>query len=483
MKYSLSINALSVIASRLAVPCLNVLLVAALARLGGAESLGQYTLLVTLFVLCENLKSCGLTTLLTREVAAAQNSGLNCYASVVRIGLFGSVPAAAFMLAILAISKAPADAMLAGGILATALIPSSFVLAGDAVLLGIGGAHWSMFLAIGENIARLVAACAWVLLFHGGLIGLAVIYAIGRLAAACIQRVVIRRFVAAMPPHDFHLTLRLLRQAGPFFVVFAAPLLLFKLDVILIGAFRGDAAVGLYSAAMRLVAIWLVIPDGLMTATLVRLAHCYAQNEEDQFRLLVYRTVRFLNAVMLPLGAATALLGRDLVQAVFGNRLESSLPLLDVLSWTIVPYALCRTLGDTLVATNRQNTLARIILIALGLSITWYVALIRYAAETGAAWAFLLSTVTLGALTAWKVATKFHIVSVAVFWRGLAPSLLGLAATLVYRAGNHLVSTVLFLLLACLVLNGLLEEGKLWRQSRRITSPSALPTLNLESAK
>src|SRR5437588_5053530 len=93
MKSSLSISALSVIASRLAVPCLNVLLVAALARAGGAESLGQYTLLVTLFILSENLKSCGLTTLLTREAAASAEAGLKCYPSVVRIGLVGSLPA------------------------------------------------------------------------------------------------------------------------------------------------------------------------------------------------------------------------------------------------------------------------------------------------------------------------------------------------------------------------------------------------------
>src|SRR4051794_24005710 len=106
MNSSLSINALSVIASRLAVPCLNVLLVAAVARMGGAESLGQYTLLMTLFILCENLKSCGLTTLLTREVAASTEAGLSCYPSVVRIGLLGALPAAAFMLGVLAISRA-----------------------------------------------------------------------------------------------------------------------------------------------------------------------------------------------------------------------------------------------------------------------------------------------------------------------------------------------------------------------------------------
>jgi O-antigen/teichoic acid export membrane protein len=449
--------------------------------MGGAESLGQYTLLVTLFILCENLKSCGLTTLLTREVAASTEAGLSCYPSIVRIGLLGSVPATAFLLGVLAISRASESVMLSGCVLSLALIPSSFVLAGDALLLGIGRAPWSMFLAIGENLARLVTSCVWVLLFHGGLIGLAVIYASGRLIAACAQSMMVRRLVA-VPCHNRELTLRLLKQAGPFFVVFAAPLLLFKLDVVLVGVFRGDTAVGVYSAAMRLAAIWFVVPDGLMTATLVRLARFHVEDKAEQFRLLVDRTVRFLNIVMLPIAAATALLGRVISHAVFGDRLQSSLPLLDVLSWTIVPYALCRTFGDTLIAANRQSILARIILIAMGLSAVCYVVLIRYAGDAGAAWAFLLSTITLCSLTAWQVVVKDRLLPPAVFWRGLAPSLLGLTATLAYRSGGRIASVTLFTLAGCLVANQLLNEWKL-RQNRRILRLSALPPLNLESAK
>ena len=340
-----------------------------------------------------------------------------------------------------------------------------------------------MFLAIGENLTRLIASCLWVLCFHGGLIGLAVIYASGRLLAACIQRTIILRLVTAIPPHDGKLTRRMFRRAGPFLIVFVAPLLLFKLDMVLIGAFRGDAAVGVYSAAMRLVAVWFVIPDGLMTATLVRLTHFYMENELEEFRLIVDRTVRFLNIVMLPLGAAIVLFGRLTLHAVFGDRFQSSLPLLNVLSWTIVPYALCRTFGDVLIVANRQSTLARIILLALGISLTWNVVLIRYAAEAGAAWAFLLSTLTLCCLTARGVVVHVRTIPAAVFGRGLAPSLLGLAATLLYRAGSHVISTVLFLLLGCLVLNELLDEWKVWRRSRSIHCPSTLPILNLESAK
>ena len=52
---SLGANAFAVTAARLLVPALNLVLVVGIARLGGVESLGRYTVLVTLFLILENV--------------------------------------------------------------------------------------------------------------------------------------------------------------------------------------------------------------------------------------------------------------------------------------------------------------------------------------------------------------------------------------------------------------------------------------------
>jgi polysaccharide transporter, PST family len=483
MSRSLSLNTISVITARLGVPCLSFLLVAALARVGGAELLGQYTLLVTLFILAENLKSCGLTTLLTREIAGSLDIGKRYYPSLVRVGLLGSVPAALVMLGLLAAAKTPEHVLVAGCILSVALIPSSFALAGDAVFLGLGRAHWSTVLTLSESFARLVTSFLLVVVFRRGLISLALAYCVTRTVAAAVQHNLLRRVIKGLPDHNWAITRGMLAGAGPFFVVFAAPLLLFKLDVVFIGALRDQTAVGIYSAAMRLTAIWFVIPDGLMTATLVRLAQLFVAKRKDDFRLLVERTIRFVNILMIPAGTVMSLGGRAILGRVFGNKLMSAWPLLDILSWTIVPYAMCRTLGDTLVAANLQAVLARIIVVSLAVSIGVYLLFIGIAAETGAAWAFLFSTLTLCCLTAWQVIGKQQTISFAAFCQGLGPSLLGLIATLAYRRGYVAAAVAMFVCAGLIVANAVRVEWRLFRQRSRPELSPALSQLTLESVK
>src|SRR5581483_8073755 len=145
---SLSANALAVTAARLLVPALNLALVVGIARLGGVESLGSYTVLVTLFLILENVKTLGLTSMLVRDVAADAHAALAVYSSLVRISLIGAVLCVPIMVggATFANGVHPAS-VLPASIMAFGLFPSAYALVNDALFLALGRARYSTAIA------------------------------------------------------------------------------------------------------------------------------------------------------------------------------------------------------------------------------------------------------------------------------------------------------------------------------------------------
>jgi O-antigen/teichoic acid export membrane protein len=366
--------------------------------------LGQYSFLVTLFVLAENLKSCGLTSFLTREVARQGSPALVYYPSLVRFGLVGALAMAAVLVAVTAAASHSAEMVQAALVISAGLFPSAFCLAGDALFLALQKSQYSMYITVGENVLRLMVSLAVVLAGFRGVLPLAVVYAATRGLAAFVQQRVIRRHSEiVIPAYSPEAMRNLVRHAPSFLVVFVAPLLLFKMDVVLLGSLAGDYQLGLYSAAMRLIAVYLIVPDGIMTATFVLLSKYAGAGAWPEFRRLAARTAHYLSLGLLPVTLGTCFLAPWLLRLLFGRKFDSAIPMLQILAFALTPYAMCRALGDTLIARQKQTRLAVVIVTSIALSSVAYVVSIRLYGAQGASWAFLISTMIVVILTAREI--------------------------------------------------------------------------------
>ena len=356
--HSLRANAGAVLAARLLVPALNVVLVVAIARLGGAASLGQYTLLVTLFVLCENLKSLGLTTHMVRDVARHGDKALEQYRSLVRIGMYGALVTAPIIFIIAAHSNGSLSSLkLPAVILCLGLIPSAFIFANDALFLAIGRAHLTLVVTLAENLLRLIASILSIFLWHGGITALCAIYAGSRLFAAVAQQILIRKNLRlSLPTYQRSVTRAMLRSAPAFAVVFVVPLILFRMDVVFLGVLTSDYQVGVYSAAMRLVTLCLIVPDGVMTATFALLSKLADGKSGDGFKHLVARTVEFVTGLLLPLAVGGSLFAPFILRLLYGAKFDAAIPVMRTLMWALVPFGVNRALGDALVARGEQDS-------------------------------------------------------------------------------------------------------------------------------
>jgi O-antigen/teichoic acid export membrane protein len=425
--HSLKANASAVLGARLLVPALNVVLVVAIARLGGAASLGQYTLLITLFVLCENLKSLGLTTHMVREVARLDVKALVQYRSLVRIGIGGALVTAPLIFVIAAhTNNSLLSLKMPALILCLGLVPSAYVFANDALFLALGRAQLTLLVTLAENLLRLVASILAIFLWDGGITTLCAIYAASRFFAALAQEFLIRRHLRLVfPAYQSGVTRSMLRSAPAFATVFVVPLILFRMDVIFLGVMTSDYQVGIYTAAMRLVTLCLIVPDGVMTATFALLAKLANAKAGDDFKHLVERTVQFVTALLMPLAVGGALLAPFVLRILYGPKFDAAIPVMQTLVWALVPFGVNRALGDALVARGEQKIVAVIVLTNVAVGALLYLALIPISGPTGAAWAFFFSVLGCSFISAIIAVYREKIAGGFLVWTALAAAVIG----------------------------------------------------------
>ena len=389
----LKANMAAVVLARLVVPLLNIALVVSIARNGGAGSLGEYTFLITVFVLLEQLKSFGLPMLVVRDVARDEKSALSRHASLVRLGLYGAVVGLPILLgAAVSSGMASQELLIASLCISLGLFPSAYIVANDSLFLAIGRAALSTSVALAENSARLAFSLVAVALFGGGLIALAVVYSITRFGAAFAQAWIIH-FYLKLPVEGENksLTRSLLRQAPVALAVYVAPIVLFRMDIVILGIFGTPQDTGIYSAAARLISTAMIVPDGLLTATFVTMSRFAGEGDTEGLSLLFGRTLRVICFGIIPASIVGACLAPIAISVLYGDKWGTSVAVLRVLIWTLAPFAFSRAMGDALVALGRQSEVARIILTTAAVSVPAYILLIRELGAVGAAWGFVFS--------------------------------------------------------------------------------------------
>jgi len=449
---NLKFNAAAVLCARLTVPVLNVVLVVGITRAIGFQLLGQYTLLLTLVLLADMSKCAGLHNYVVREVARQSPEAAHCYQSLIRIGLVGSAICAPLVILMAAISShglaGPAVVMV------LSLLPGSVVTANESVFLAQGRAHLTAAVTLIENVLRLSASLFAVLWAGQGIMALAIIYTCARVIAAAGGLLLMKRAGERIPAHRHQMTRAMLRKAPEFAGVFVLPIVLFRLDVLLLGLLAGDYAVGVYSAAMRFISVIVLIPDSVMNATYALLSKLVGPADRAEFERLVDKSIQMLSLCLTPISIFLVLLAPTILRTAFGGKSDAAIVVLEVLAWSMAPFALTRVIGDSMVAVGGQRMVASAIAACTALGTVLYVVLIRLYGPVGAAVGFSTSAVVLLALlTVGQARSPRRVASTMQLLRALLPGYVSAAVFFATSGQVRTISVVAAYILTTVALN------------------------------
>ncbi len=344
-------NALSLTSARLASKGLAFVVGVLVARHLGAGSYGEYNVILAFVLIFSFVGDFGLVSLLIREVAATPDHTPQLLSDGVSAQIAVSATAVSTLL-IVGFFLEPSSLIRYGLVLgAAALGLESMGRPFTAVIIGSGKiAVAALLLAVVSmtNTALLLVT----LLTYGNVLALvAAGIPVAAVSALLPIGVVMRSGTRAWLRTSHHIPSALLLAAAPFALLAGSAVLYDRIDVLMLSWMDSSHAVGVFSAADRVIEGLLVIPAGIGAAL-----YPVMSADVDTAARRLRSTARW----SVPLCAAVAALcifpGAVIVSFLFGGQYQGVADTFRLLAPTILLGALTVPLGYLLQARRRTGT-------------------------------------------------------------------------------------------------------------------------------
>jgi PST family polysaccharide transporter len=326
-----------------------------LARHFGPETFGLWNYAIAFASLFGALAGLGLEGVLVRElVGDTENHGeLMGTGLALRLGA-GLVAAAASVIAVAWLR--PADHLAE---ILVALNAAAFVVQSSQVIEShFQSRSHTRPAVLALNAAFLVTTLGRLALLHveAAIVWYAVTLLIEALLAAVFlvfayrgQRLVMQRWRVSS-----RIAMRLIRESWPLLLSSLAVMAYMRLDQIMLSSMVGDAAVGQFSAALRISEVWYFIPMTILTAAFPTMM-VKRQQGAAAYETYVQSLYDGMAWLGVGIAAVTSLLAPWIVGALYGESFSGSVTILRVQIWAGVTVAMSFVHGRWLLAEGLQK--------------------------------------------------------------------------------------------------------------------------------
>ncbi len=188
----------------------------------------------------------------------------------------------------------------------------------------------------------------------GGVVGLVIIYVLdvlwqglGYLAAYRHRGLSIRAW-----RYDRVLAREIWRSSWPLMLASAAAFIYIRIDQVIVGQLLGNAAVGIYAAAVRVTEVIYFVP-GIISASLFPAIVNAKKSGEDLYRSRLKNFYIFILAISLVLVWPIFLGAGFIIRFIFGASYQAAIPVLQIYAWSSVGLFLAWAMGQYLLVENK----------------------------------------------------------------------------------------------------------------------------------
>jgi O-antigen/teichoic acid export membrane protein len=163
--------------------------------------------------------------------------------------------------------------------------------------------------------------------------------------------------------HPLAVYRRLLVQAWPFAALGVLGTIYFRIDSVMLFALRGQAALGQYSAAYRIMEAALLLPWALSATALPSVARHLGARTDDVVRI-GRQALHFLFAISIPTAAVGAVLAPALIGLLYGREFSEAAGIFRILSFTLIAV-FASAVTSTLIAAGRRPMVNAVIALVM----------------------------------------------------------------------------------------------------------------------
>jgi O-antigen/teichoic acid export membrane protein len=165
----------------------------------------------------------------------------------------------------------------------------------------------------------------------------------------------------------------------------------FNLDTIILSVYWGEAAVGMYDAACKLIRLGTVVAGSFATAIFPYMSRLYV-DARDVFHQVSQQSIKYILAVSLPVVLGMSIYADQIVLFLFDKQYADSAPVLRIVAWLLIPRFLNPFLSRVLYARDHQLRTLTVSIVGLVTFLGLAFFLIPSFGPVGTAWTSLLSS-------------------------------------------------------------------------------------------
>lgn len=360
-----------------------------IARALGPAGLGGYAYLTSVILVGNVLTTFGLDTLLIRDLARSRDLDSPLLPGVLWLQLgLSAIFISALLLASWRIPHLVPDVRLALQLYSLALLALAFYTTFSAVLRAYE--RMDLFNHANLVVAALQSAGVWLALrLHANLVTVAWILlasqALGAITAGwlCARKIGRVNLALKLDRQWVQLIFNLLRRSWSLAFLGGLAVISGRLGVLLLAWISGQVMAGNFSAAMRLVEMLKLGHYAYFGALLPVLAQNSAFKRDRKQAIAQGVSKRMLRLSFTILLLASALIAamlawfaEPIIAIIYGPVYGSSVALLRVLAWSLVPYTISAQLSLNLVASGLEKRVLVATTGSIGLAVLAYLALV-----------------------------------------------------------------------------------------------------------
>lgn len=425
----------------------------------GVEGLGVYAVAWAIYGVIAIAGDAGTTVYLVREISRdpSRTAAYTVHLSVVALAAAGTLMLIA-QLVVPHLGYSPTLETSVSVVL-LAILPRILNAVQEAVFIAHGRVAFETLTRLVSSIAYVLLA-AWLLAQGHGVPALLRAFVAIEYAVAVVYFVLISRYIVRLRPRfDWRLAVRLLGEMKAFAASSALAALFARPEIIILSLLATERQAGLYSAALRIAELPLVLPEVFMANVFPLLSQTF-RTAESRFAAWQATAVRAVLAFSLPLAACSFAAAGGIVTLVFGDEFGPAAPILRILALNLVLFSLISVFWRSLVARDRQGTnvavQALMVVVRLGAAVALVVPLAAVGAAIASAVSGLMHLILLVVATArsgapsqilraaWRYALAAAAAGLCVWLAGRwLPTVFALAAgVVVYLAAALVVGAV-----------------------------------------
>jgi len=200
-----------------------------------------------------------------------------------------------------------------------------------------------------------------------------------------------------------------IKEALPFGLAITFMMIFYWIDSVMLSLMKGDAVVGWYNAAYRMVLVLLFIPNSFIAAIYPIMSKFY-KISQNSLLLSFEKSFKYLTVLGIPIGVGTTLLAKRFILVIFGPEYMNSILPLEILVWSSVFIFMSQALGNLFNCLNRQSIVTKTTGICVALNVTLNLILIPKYSLIGASIATVLTEITsLILLFVWSIEIGYSI--------------------------------------------------------------------------